>query len=98
MSPWNVRNTFFAWGVDFKQGVKIETPASNVDLASTILALKGVNSSELDGRVLVESLRRSPKKSKQRLAISPQPDPTVTRLLFRFLLWVSSVTSMSVSD
>jgi len=64
MSPWNVRNTFFAWGVDFKQGVKIETPASNVDLASTILALKGVNSSELDGRVLVESLRRSPKKIK----------------------------------
>lgn len=64
MSPWNVRNTFFAWGVDFKRGVKIEAPASNVDLASTILALKGVDSSELEGRVLVESFRKAPKKVK----------------------------------
>ncbi|MCY7285886.1 MAG: alkaline phosphatase family protein [Cyanobacteria bacterium CAN_BIN43] len=64
MSPWNVRNTFFAWGVDFKRGVKVEAPASNVDLASTILALKGVDSSKLDGRVLVESFRKAPKKVK----------------------------------
>ena len=62
MSPWNVRNTFFAWGVDFKRGVKIDAPASNVDLASTILALKGIDSADLDGRVLVESLRKAPRK------------------------------------
>ncbi len=64
MSPWNVRNTFFAWGVDFKRGVKVEAPASNIDLASTILALRGVDSSQLDGRVLVESFQKAPKKVK----------------------------------
>lgn len=64
MSPWDVRNTFFAWGVDFKRGIKIETPASNIDLAATILALKGVRSTELDGRVLVESFRRTSNKVK----------------------------------
>lgn len=58
MSPWNVRNTFIAWGVDFKQGVTIETPASNVDITPTILALKGISSNEdFDGRVLVEGLK-----------------------------------------
>lgn len=58
MSPWNVRNTFIAWGVDFKQGVTIDTPVSNVDITPTILALKGINSNEnFDGRVLKEGLK-----------------------------------------
>ena len=69
MSPWNVRNTFFAWGVDFKRGVKIDAPASNVDLASTILALKGIDSADLDGRVLVESLRKAPRKVKAKTRV-----------------------------
>ncbi|MCL6750670.1 hypothetical protein KBT16_06615 [Nostoc sp. CCCryo 231-06] len=58
MSPWNIRNTFIAWGTDFKKGVTIETPASNVDISPTILALKGISSNEdFDGRVLVEGLK-----------------------------------------
>lgn len=61
MSPWNVRNTFFAWGVDFKRGVKVQVPASNVDLTPTILALKGINTGEaFDGRVLLEGLKGGP--------------------------------------
>lgn len=61
MSPWNVRNTFFAWGVDFKRGVEVRVPASNVDITPTILALKGINTKEaFDGRVLLEGLRGGP--------------------------------------
>ena len=28
LSPWTVRNTFLAWGVDFKRGATIRTPVS----------------------------------------------------------------------
>ncbi|MEC4819084.1 MAG: alkaline phosphatase family protein [Scytonema sp. PMC 1069.18] len=68
MSPWNVRNTFFAWGVDFKQGVTIDVPASNVDLTPTILALKGIRTNEeFDGRILVEALKVGPDPRQVRL-------------------------------
>jgi arylsulfatase A-like enzyme len=60
MSPWNVRNTWLAWGVDFKEGIVNRVPSSNVDIAPTILALNGLDSSELDGRVLVEALEGGP--------------------------------------
>ncbi len=61
MSPWTIRNTFFAWGVDFKRGVTVRVSASNVDLAPTILALKGIRDSEgRDGRVLLEALEGGP--------------------------------------
>src|SRR5215471_21826346 len=61
MSPWSVRNTFIAWGVDFKRGVTLRVPASNVDLAPTLLALKGINDVKgLDGRVLLEALSEGP--------------------------------------
>ena len=43
MSPWTVRNTFIAWGADFKRGVTVRTPASNVDLAPTLLALMNLD-------------------------------------------------------
>lgn len=46
MSPWTVRNTFIAWGADFKRGVTVRTPSSNVDLVPTLLALMN-----LDGEV-----------------------------------------------
>lgn len=61
MSPWVVRNTLILWGPDFKHGVTVRTAAGTVDIAPTILALKGVSGGEsLDGRVLTEALRDGP--------------------------------------
>jgi predicted AlkP superfamily pyrophosphatase or phosphodiesterase len=64
MSPWNVRNTFIAWGPDFKRGVTVRTPVSNVDLAPTLIALmnldKEVNVGLFDGRVISEAFRDGP--------------------------------------
>lgn len=63
ISPWTVRNTFIAWGVDFKRGVTLQTPASNVDLAPTILALKGIEwEGPMGGRVLIEALKKGPEE------------------------------------
>ena len=61
MSPWTIRNTCFAWGVDFKRGVEVRVPSSNVDLVPTILALKGIPAgTSYDGRVLREALIGGP--------------------------------------
>ena len=61
MSPWLVRNTLILWGPDFKRGATVRTAAGNVDIAATILALKGISGGEhLDGRVLTEALRDGP--------------------------------------
>jgi predicted AlkP superfamily pyrophosphatase or phosphodiesterase len=61
MSPWTIRNTCFAWGVDFKRGVEVRVPSSNVDLVPTILALKGITAgTPLDGRILREALHGGP--------------------------------------
>jgi arylsulfatase A-like enzyme len=57
MSPWNVRNTLLAWGVDFKKRTTVRAPAGNVDVTPTILALLGIaEGGGLDGRVLDEAL------------------------------------------
>lgn len=56
-SPWDIRNTLFASGPDFKDGVTLRTPAGNVDIAPTILALTGVDDGlASDGRVLSEAM------------------------------------------
>jgi arylsulfatase A-like enzyme len=61
MSPWNVRNTFLAWGAGFKKRTTVRTPVGNVDVAPTILALLGITQvGALDGRVLVEALEGGP--------------------------------------
>lgn len=61
MSPWLVRNTLILWGPDFKRGVTIRTAAGNVDIAATVLAMKGVSDGDgLDGRVLAEARRDGP--------------------------------------
>jgi arylsulfatase A-like enzyme len=60
MSPWNVRNTLLAWGPHFKAGARIATPAGNVDVTPTILALLGLPADGLDGRVLDEALADGP--------------------------------------
>jgi len=56
MSPWTVRNTWLAWGADFKDAIVDHTPASNVDITPTILALHGLDARGLDGRVLREAI------------------------------------------
>jgi len=64
MSPWTVRNTFLAWGPDLKRGVTVRTPASNVDLTPTIIALMNLDEhidvGRFDGRVLREALADGP--------------------------------------
>jgi arylsulfatase A-like enzyme len=63
MSPWVVHNTFLAWGPDFKRGVTVRTPASNVDLAPTLLALMNLDKSvpdRFDGRALREAFADGP--------------------------------------
>jgi len=61
MSPWTVHNTFFAWGVDFKDGINVRLPASNADIIPTILALLDIpDSTARDGRVLLEALNDGP--------------------------------------
>jgi arylsulfatase A-like enzyme len=64
MSPWTVRNTFLAWGVDFKRGVTVHTPVSNVDITPTLIALIGLdrdaNLPPFDGRAITEALVDGP--------------------------------------
>jgi predicted AlkP superfamily pyrophosphatase or phosphodiesterase len=64
MSPWTVRNTFLAWGVDFKRGATIRTPVSNVDITPTLLALLGLDRDatlpRFDGRAIVEAFVGGP--------------------------------------
>jgi predicted AlkP superfamily pyrophosphatase or phosphodiesterase len=64
MSPWTVRNTFIAWGVDFKRGRTIRTPVSNVDITPTLLALMGYDRDgslpRFDGRAILEAFADGP--------------------------------------
>ena len=63
LSPWNVRNTLFAWGPGFKSRVTVPAAAGNVDVTPTILALLGLDGEDaagLDGRVLAEALAGGP--------------------------------------
>jgi predicted AlkP superfamily pyrophosphatase or phosphodiesterase len=64
MSPWTVHNTFLAWGVDFKHGVTVHTPVSNVDVTPTLIALLGLdrdaNLPLFDGRAITEAFADGP--------------------------------------
>ena len=64
MSPWTVRNTFLAWGVDFKRGATVRTPVSNVDVTPTLIALLGLDGDpalpRFDGRAIREALADGP--------------------------------------
>ena len=61
MSPWNVRNTFLAWGAGVKKGITARAPAGNVDVTPTVLALLGLEGGAgLDGRVVAEALQGGP--------------------------------------
>src|SRR2546425_1408515 len=69
LSPFDMHNTLIAAGRDFKRGEVDDLASGNVDLASTILQILGIKTSEkMDGRILSEAmtgragaLRRLPK-------------------------------------
>jgi arylsulfatase A-like enzyme len=78
MSPWTIRNTCFAWGVDFKRGVEVRVPVSNVDLVPTILALKGIPAdASHDGRILHEALTGGP--DEEQIAVDTRVLTTAAR-------------------
>ncbi len=61
MSPWAMRTATIFSGPDFKDGASITAPVSHVDLAPTILHLKGIDLPDRpDGRVIVEALKGGP--------------------------------------
>jgi arylsulfatase A-like enzyme len=89
MSPWNVRNTFLAWGARFKKGVTVSVPAGNVDVTPTVLALLGVAGEDgLDGRVLTEALDGGP--DPERIAVETRVH-TVAAGAYRAALQISTV-------
>jgi len=61
MSPWTIRNTMIAWGVDFKPGLRSRIPTCSIDFTATILALKNIPlDPDIQGRVLHEALKGGP--------------------------------------
>ena len=84
MSPWTVRNTFVAWGPDFKRGATVRTPVSNVDLAPTLVALmnldRDIDLNGFDGRVLSEAFADGPDEEQVPVEVHTQfaetPDGT----------------------
>lgn len=98
MSPWTIHNTCFAWGVDFKGGVEVRVPASNVDLVPTILALKGITAgASHDGRVLREAFIGGP--DAEQIAVDTRVLTTETRDgRYRAAIQVSAVEHQRYID
>jgi arylsulfatase A-like enzyme len=96
MSPWNVRNTFVAWGVDFKARATVRVPVGNVDVAPTILALLGIDGRDgLDGRVLAEALVGGP--DEEQIAVDTRVH-TVEAGAYRAALQISTVDGRRYVD
>ena len=64
MSPWCVRNTWFAWGADFRDRAFSPLPVSNVDIFPTVLRLAGIAGQDADGRVIAEAIEGGPDAEK----------------------------------
>lgn len=63
LNPWEIHNTFVAWGASFKQRARVMAPVSLADVTPTVLTLLGVEvpaSSQDHGRVLRELLKDGP--------------------------------------
>ena len=61
IGPWTVTNTMLAWGPDFKRGVVVKVPTSNVDVTPTLLFLLGLRSAApMDGRAILEAVVGGP--------------------------------------
>lgn len=96
MSPWNVRNTFLAWGAGVKKGVTVGVPAGNVDVTPTVLALLGIDGETgLDGRVVTEALEGGP--DPERVAVETRIH-TATAGAYRAALQISTVDGRRYVD
>ena len=62
-SPYDMRNSLFAWGPRFKRALRSPVPAGIVDVAPTVRALLGLPQAPADGRVLAEALLAGPAPS-----------------------------------
>ena len=61
MSKSELRNICFAAGPSFKQGVDVDTPTGNIDIAPTVLRILGISCDDgMEGRVLEEALANGP--------------------------------------
>ncbi len=96
MSPWNVRNTFLAWGAGVKKGVTVRAPAGNVDVTPTVLALLGIDGEPgLDGRVVTEALEGGP--DPERVAVETRIH-TAAAGAYRAALQISTVDGRRYVD
>ncbi len=59
-SPYDLRNSLFAWGPRYKRRLRSEVPAGIVDVAPTVRHLLGLPAGPGDGRVLHEALAGGP--------------------------------------
>jgi arylsulfatase A-like enzyme len=96
MSPWNVRNTFLAWGAGVKKGVTVGVPAGNVDVTPTVLSLLGIDGETgLDGRVVTEALEGGP--DPERVAVETRIH-TAAAGAYRAALQISTVDGRRYVD
>ena len=96
MSPWNVRNTFLAWGAGVKKGVTVGVPAGNVDVTPTVLALLGIDGETgLDGLVVTEALEGGP--DPERVAVETRIH-TAAAGAYRAALQISTVDGRRYVD
>jgi arylsulfatase A-like enzyme len=65
-SPFDMRNSLFAWGPRFKHSVRSSVPAGIVDVAPTVWHLLGLPRVPADGRLLAEALSDGPDPSQVR--------------------------------
>ena len=96
LSPWNVRNTFLAWGAGVKKGIVAPVPAGNVDVTPTVLALLGIDGEAgLDGRVVTEVLEGGP--DPEQVAVETRVHTAVAGG-YRAALQISSVAGRRYVD
>jgi type I phosphodiesterase/nucleotide pyrophosphatase len=59
LGRFDMHNTLIAVGPDFPRGLTSELPSGNIDLAPTMLAILGIESPPMDGRVLNEAIGKA---------------------------------------
>lgn len=69
-SRYDIHNTLIAAGPDLKEGLVVEVPTGNIDIAPTVCRLMGISPPKtMNGRVIHEALKGGPEPSTIRVAI-----------------------------